>query len=127
MATVNDFTPKGMKIEGTYENDRNAESSDLFKAVIREAYNVKDVIIAHHLVYVNSEKRDDGFEYTIVEEVPSADSLIFDHDVARKIFGEDNFKSCLVMLALEPIVTRDKLYAKLYADRAKGKEDVKTA
>lgn len=115
-----DFTPTGMKIEGAYENDRNAESSDLFKAIIREAYGVKDVIIAHHLVYVTEEKRADGFNYSIVEEVPSADSLIFDHDVARKIFGDEHFKEVLVKLALEPVATRDKLLGEIYHGR-KGK------
>ena len=120
MGMEKDFTPAGMKIEGTYENDRNAEASDLFKCIIREAYNVKDVIIAHHLVYVNSEVREDGFTYTIVEEVPSADALIFDHDVAKKIFGEDKYKDVLVKLALEPIATRDKVLGELYYSRNKS-------
>src|SRR5690348_13154117 len=82
-----DFTPGGLKINGAYENDRNAAAADLFKAIIREACGVKDVIIAHHLVYVNEEQRD-GFTYQVVEEVPSADTLIFDHDIAQKIWGE---------------------------------------
>ena len=113
--TSKDFTPTGVKIEGAYENDRNAENSALYKAIIREAYGVQDVIIAHHLVYVKVEMRD-GFEYQIVEEVPSADTLIFDHDVAAKIWGP-GFGKILVKLALEPIATRDALLAKLYGAR----------
>ena len=112
---VKDFTPAGTKIDGTYENDRNADSAELFKSIIREACDVHDVIIAHHLVYVTVEKRD-GFDYQIVEEIPSADSLIFDHDIARKIWGE-GFISVLQRLAAEPVATRDKLLAGLYADR----------
>lgn len=111
-----DFTPGGTKIEGAWENDRNALGSDLFKAIIREAYGVHDCIIAHHLVYVRVEHRD-GFDYQIVEEVPSADALIFDHIVARKIWGPD-FKQVLMQLASEPCDTRDALLAKLYKARS---------
>jgi len=112
-----DFTPGGLKIDGAYENDRNAASANLFKSIIREACKVTDVIIAHHLVYVVVENRD-GFDYQIVEEVPSADSLIFDHEVARQIWG-DNFIPVLQRLAAEPVATRDKLLAALYAERRK--------
>lgn len=113
-----DFTPAGTRIEGQYENDRNAQSAELFKDIIREAYSVHDVIIAHHLVYVTEEKRADGFAYQIVEEIPSADALMFDHDVARKIWGE-GFKDILVRLALEPCETRDTLLSELYYARKK--------
>lgn len=111
---LKDFTPTGIKIEGAYENDRNADASDLFKAIIRKVYgNGKkmDVIIAHHLVYVTVENRD-GFDYQIVEEIPSADALIFDHEVAKTlwpIFWKEN----LTKLALEPVETRDKLLCEL--------------
>lgn len=109
------FTPKGLKIEGPYENTRNANNSDLFKAIIREACGAKDVIIAHHLTYVAVERRD-GFDYQIVEEIPSADTLIFDHDAARKIWG-DNFLPVLVQLVSVPVPERDALLAKLYYAR----------
>lgn len=116
MTTQSDYTAAGTKIEGTYENDRNAENSDLYKAMIRECFGVTDVIIAHHLVYVTSEMRD-GFQYTIVEEIPSADALIFDHDIARKIWGE-GFLEVLKALACEPVATRDKLLAQFYHNRS---------
>jgi hypothetical protein len=119
MSTATDYTPTGLRLEGQYENDRNAESRDLFKAVIREAYGVQDVIVAHHLTYVKSEKRVDGFDYEIVEEIPSADALIFDHAVAKKIFG-DRYLAVLVKLAMEPCETRDKLYAGFYSNRPKS-------
>lgn len=106
-----------IRIEGTYENERNALHSDLYKAIIRECFGVSDVIIAHHLVYVTSEMRD-GSEYTIVEEVPSADCLIFDHEIAGKIWGS-NFKEMLMQLACEPVETRDVLLRELYDKRGK--------
>lgn len=117
MTTVQDFTPAGLKLQGPYENDRNSENAATYKAIIREAYGVTDVICAHHLVYVKVENRD-GFDFQVVEEVPSADTLIFDHDVALKIWGDD-FQHHLIQLALEPIATRDALLTEMYNNRSK--------
>jgi len=114
--TENDFTPGGTKIEGQYENDRNAKYSELYKAMIRECFGVTDVIIAHHLVYVTSEVRD-GFTYQIIEEIPSADTLLFDHDVVKRIWP-DNWRGILTQLALEPPETRDDLAQRLYDERS---------
>lgn len=117
MPTNTDYTPTGIRIEGAFENDRNAESHPCFSDVIREAYGVKDVICAHHLVYVTEETRADGFKYQIVQEIPSADALIFDHQAAKKIWGERGWQHVLTRLALEPVETRDKLFADLYYSR----------
>lgn len=110
------ITETGLRQEGGFENTRNAISADLFKRVIREVYGVTDVIIAHHLVYVVEEAHADGFKYQIVEEIPSADTLIFDHGVARKLFGE-GWAAALTRLALEPVETRDALYGQLLDER----------
>jgi hypothetical protein len=117
MTTKTDFTPSGIKYEGPYENDRNAENADLYKAIIREAYGVTDVICGHHLVYQIEDKRADGFTYTFVEEVPSADTLIFDTDVAQRLWG-DKWKSVLSILAVTPIAERDALLHDFYYGRA---------
>lgn len=114
-----DYTETGLRLEGAFENDRNGEASDCFKAVIREAYGVQDVICAHHLVYVKEETRHDGFKYQIVEEIPSADALIFDHEVARKIWGA-SWDRMLTRFALEPTETRDALFARCYQERTKS-------
>jgi hypothetical protein len=116
MSTRDDFTPTGLKIEGAYENDRNGENSDLFKAIIREVYGVKDVLCGHHLVYAVEEKRPDGFTYQLIEEIPSADTLIFDHDCAKKLWGSAWQKN-LTLLALQPPETRDQLLKILYEAR----------
>jgi hypothetical protein len=113
--TDRDFTPKGLKVEGPYENDRNTEYSQLYKDIIREAYGVTDVIIAHHLTYVVEENRD-GFNWQVVQEIPSADTLIFDHIVAQKIWGKD-YRQILTQLVLEPISSRDQLLKDLYYNR----------
>lgn len=115
MPRTNDFTPGGLKLEGAYENDRNSDCRDCFKDTIREAFGVQDVIIAHHLTYVRVEKRD-GFDYQVVEEIPSADALIFDHEIAQRLWGA-SWQHCLTLLALEPVETRDELFARMYYAR----------
>ncbi len=116
-AMARDYTPTGLKIEGSWENDRNVTSRDLFKAIIREVFGVEDVIIGNHLTYSKTDTRPDGFNYEVVEEIPSADTLIFDHDVARKLWGEDRYLSVLAQLAACPCETRDALLAQMYASR----------
>lgn len=118
MGTKNDFTSTGLCLEGPYENDRNGENSDLYKAIIREAFGVKDVICGHHLVYEIEDKRADGFTYQIIEEIPSADALIFDHGVAKKIWGT-NWQEVLIHLATVPVKggERDKRLRELYFSR----------
>lgn len=111
-----DITETGLRVEGSYENDHNAMYAPMFKDVIREAFGVNDVIIAHHLVYVVAETHKDGFAYQIVEEIPSADALLFDHAIAQKIWG-DGWRDILTKLALEPCDTRDKVFSELYYAR----------
>lgn len=116
MSRATDKTETGLRLEGAYENDRNAEAQACFKDAIREAFGVQDVICAHHLVYVVEETHKDGFKYQVVQEIPSADALIFDHEVAKKLWG-DSWKEKLTQLALEPVETRDALFSSLYYSR----------
>lgn len=98
--------------EGTFENERNSKSADLFKSILRECFGSDDdVIIAHHLVYAKQE--GDIFK---VEEIPSADTLIFDHTIAHKVWGDSYLKN-LCMLAIEPVESRDELLKTLYEGR----------
>lgn len=111
-----DYTPSGLKIEGPWENDRNALSKELFKDVFKEVFGADESIIGHHLIYVIEDKRTDGFTYQIVQELPSADTLLFDHGCMQKVFG-NCYKDVLMKLACEPAETRDKLFAELYYGR----------
>lgn len=125
MSKEQDFTPTGIKLEGQYETDRNTDNTELFTAILHEAYGEPDkafqAIVGHHIIFVRMDKREDGFTYTIVEEFPSADCLIFDHEVAKKIWGEANWKLALEKLALEPVESRDKLLKYLYENRPEVK------
>ena len=114
--------PTGIRKEGDCENERNLASSDLFKAIMREAFDVQDVICGHHIIYEKMQMGNDGYPYHFPQEIPSADALIFNHDVARKIWGDNEWRDNLVALALEPVATRDKLLYQLYHNRLR-KED----
>lgn len=118
MSTKTDYTPIGTRIEAPYENDRNTESADLFKAIIREVFGVQDVICGHHLAYQWQERREDGFTYTFVQEIPSADTLIFDHDVAKRLWGEDKYLDKLRVLAVTPVEERDSVLKSLWEQRS---------
>lgn len=115
---ANDFSTSGLKLEGPYENDRNLEARDCFKAVIREACGVEDVIIGHHIIYETRDTRPDGFTYEVVQEIPSADALIFDHVIAQKIWG-DSWDVALRTLALTPPEARDALFISMFNARGK--------
>lgn len=111
-----DYTPTGMRVEGPFENDRNARMRECFKEVIRKVYGVQDVIVGHHLVYVVAYKDKDGFEIQVIEEIPAADTLLFDHDVAQKLWG-DEWQGVLTRLACTPVGDRDELFRSLYYGR----------
>ncbi len=117
MTTQQDFTSTGLKIEGAWENDRNQNSMDMFKSVVRECFNVQDVICGHHIVYEAHDLRADGQVHHVIEEIPSADTLIFDHAVARKLWGETHYLNALARLAMEPSETRDALLGAMLSKR----------
>lgn len=111
MSMDKDFTPTGVRIEGAYENDRNAASADLFKAIVRKVFGVQDVIVGHHIVYVTVDHQD-GFDIQVVQEIPSADALIFDPQVYQKLWPRD-WPAHVTALAVAPVSARDKLLARL--------------
>lgn len=115
MLKEKDFTPTGLKLEGKYENDRNADSSKLFRDILAEVFGATQSIIAHHLTYV-TEDMQDGFAIQTVQEIPGADTLIFDHDIAQALWGA-SWRDNLTELALTPVATRDAVLARLYYGR----------
>lgn len=110
------YTENGLRVEGPFENARNARMRECFKAVLRKVYGVQDVIIGHHLVYVTVEKDKDGFDIQVIEEIPAADTLLFDHDVARALWGED-WQACIQRLAMTPATDRDEVFRGMWEAR----------
>lgn len=92
------------------ETKRNTDNIDLFEAIIREVYaGVTLVVAGHHVMFMRE-------GHPLPGEIASADTLIFDHGVARKIWKE-HYKEALTALALEPTANRDALLRQLYYAR----------
>ena len=111
------LTTCGSKHTAGYENTRNSVFGQLYEDMIKEALGVPEVICAHHLVYV-LEEHCKGTQYTGAQEIPSADTLIFDHEIARKLWPT-SWQAVLTELALTPIEQRDQKLSALYYSRAK--------
>lgn len=61
---------------------RNKRNAALFTRMIELAYGHDDeIMIAHHLTF------ELNHDLNTMNEIPSADTLIFDHDAMTKIFG----------------------------------------
>ncbi|WP_340672544.1 hypothetical protein [Bradyrhizobium ottawaense] len=94
----------------SFEDKRNADNADLFGAIIREAYEgVTFVAAGHHIMFTREAHPWPG-------EVASADTLIFDHGIAQKIWRE-GYADVLARLASEPAPGRDVLLRQLYYGR----------
>lgn len=88
----------------TWENNRNARNAKLYTDIINVAFGKVDVIVGHHLTF------EQHGNIKTENEVPSADTLLFDTNVAQRVFGE-HWKAMLHELALTPCEARDAMYA----------------
>ena len=92
------------------ETKRNTENIDLFEKIIREAYEGVTLVVAgHHIMFMQDGR-------SVPHEIASADTLIFEHEIAKRIWGE-HYKVILTKLAVEPAASRDALLHKLYLER----------
>jgi hypothetical protein len=95
----------------SYETARNHTSHSLFTDILHEAFGKADeTVIGHHVCF----SADGG---DTLQEIPSADSMIFDHDIAKKIWGV-GYKDVLSRLAQVPAEERDALLGEMYYNRA---------
>lgn len=93
------------------ENNRNTDNEALFRDMITAAYpDCTLVVSGHHVFY----KRGD-----VTEEIPSADALIFDHTIAKAVWGEEKYLATLATLAIIPAEARDAALRELYNTRTK--------
>jgi hypothetical protein len=88
------------------EAKRNTDNLDIFEKMMRIAYgDITMAVAGHHLMFMRK-------DVPLPIEIPSADALIFDHSVAKKVW-KDSYKDILRQLAEEPTETRDALLRKL--------------
>ena len=97
-----------MKDYLSYENQRNKRNAKLYTDIIKAAFGEEcQVLIGHHLTF------EQGGDLNTENEIPSADTLMFDHEIMRKIFGE-RAKSIMMKLAEKPVEERDEYLKEVF-------------
>ena len=96
MSKVKDFL--------TVENQRNKDHAQLYVDLVQRAYGCNNaVLIGHHIVF-----EADG-DITTENEIPAADTLLFDHEIMTAVFGEDKAMRLMSNMAVTPVEHRDAL------------------
>lgn len=78
-----------------YENARNKRNVQLYTDILQMALQkitgskVVAVLIGHHLVFEFDGDGDERMDIETENEIPSADCLMFDHDIMTAVFGDD--------------------------------------
>lgn len=89
------------------ETRRITDNIDLFEAMLREAFpDITMVVGGHHIMFMREGKSVPG-------EIASADTLIFDHGIARKVWGP-RYLEFLSTFALKEPIERDAMIRRIY-------------
>lgn len=89
------------------ENDRNTHHGDVFIDLIRRAFGNEVVMVGHHFVF-EPQTAMDAHDLSRLNEIPSADTLIFDHEIMGSVFGAGAIP-LMIRLASVPAESRDAL------------------
>ena len=90
------------------ENDRNTRHGLLFIALIKRAFGVDEVTFpGHHFVFDHAADMQ-ALNIATMNEIPSADTLLFDHPIMTAVFG-DRALGIMARISQEPAETRDAL------------------
>lgn len=80
------------------ENARNKKHAALYTDLIRRAFGKgQDVLVGHHLTF------EEHGHIESENEIPSADTLLFCHDLMGRVFGADQAISLMRILATLPV------------------------
>lgn len=92
-----------MKDYLTFENARNKRNAATYVAMMKLAFGEDcEILIGHHLTFEQGGKLDTE------NEVPSADTLLFDHDVMKAVFSH-RYLEVMKELASVPAESRDEV------------------
>lgn len=100
------------------ENDRNVHNGSLFVNIIKAAFGIDEVVmVGHHFVFEPRTAMTE-LDLTKLNEIPSADTVLFDHDIMGAVFGPVS-GMVIVELAKHPVSTgaRDAKARELFAIR----------
>lgn len=90
------------------ENDRNTHHGQVFIDLIKRAFGVDEVVmVGHHFVF-EPQKSMQALDLTKLNEIPSADTMIFDHDIMGAVFGE-RAQAIMTECACTPAESRDEI------------------
>lgn len=93
------------------EGKRNRANADLFQALLCLAWGDGcTVITGHHVSFLF-----DG-DLSTEDEVPSADTVLFDHHIMARVFPDD-YRQIMQKLAPAPRYERENIVRKLVCDR----------
>lgn len=88
------------------ENDRNTHHGPLFIDLIKRAFGVDEVVmVGHHFVFEPKQNME-SLDLTKLNEIPSADTLIFDHVIMKRVFGEQAI-NVMIACVRKPVEERD--------------------
>jgi len=83
------------------EHDRNLHNHRLYERLLRLAHGPDlSVLVAHHITITLEVGGDPN-------EIPSADTLLFDHEFMGRAFGQPTHFEVMAQLAVEPVGRRD--------------------
>jgi hypothetical protein len=85
-----------------YENARNKKNAALYTKVMQLAMGGNTaILIGHHLCFESNN------DINTENEIPSADTLLFDHDIMKAVFGAERYLSVMQHLAFTHGDNRD--------------------
>lgn len=102
-----------MKDYLSYENDRNHRNAELYERFLRMALDKPEVavLIGHHITFEFDCDGDGKLDISTMNEVPSADCLLFDHELMGKVFGP-HASIIMATLSQVPCEERDELFGR---------------
>lgn len=69
------------------ENDRNTHHGALYVDIIKAAFGIDEVVmVGHHFVFEPAQAMA-AQDLSKLNEIPSADTVLFDHDIMGAVFG----------------------------------------
>lgn len=93
----------------SFENDRNTRHAPLFVKLIQLAFGADEVVLSgHHFSFAHGGDITKG-----LNEIPSADTLLFDHEIMHRVFGSRSHELMVQLVKLEPDDREDFLAAEL--------------
>lgn len=91
------------------ENDRNTHHGALFIEIVKRAFGISEVVmVGHHFVF-EPQASMTALDLTKLNEIPSADTMLFDHPIMFAVFGEKDALTIMQACALVPVELRDDI------------------